>query len=160
MNRTKHVMNMICTISSHFCELCITGYRTRWEDTYQNVNNGCLGWYGPCWFLFFCLCFSLFSKLSIYFFNYLGWNHNILSMKHKWKMKTSGKGCPFSIWTSPGHSEAGGASLSTVAHGIQTPAEPGLEAFLVPSIYIPMDPGTMWYFAEQESAQRWEASDS
>ena len=70
----------------------------------QNVNNGCLGWYGYCWFLSVHLCSYLFSKVPI-FLKVSGLkHHNILRRKHKWKMKNSGKWCSFPIWTTCGQS--------------------------------------------------------
>ena len=70
----------------------------------QNVNNGCMGWYGYCWFLSVHLCSYLFSKLPI-FLKVSGLKyHNILRRKHKRKMKISGKWSSFPIWTTCGPS--------------------------------------------------------
>lgn len=70
----------------------------------QNVNNGCMGWDGYCWFLSVHLCSYLFSKLPV-FLKVSGLKyHNILRRKHLWKMKISGKQCSFPIWTTCGQS--------------------------------------------------------
>ena len=70
----------------------------------QNVNNGCMGWYGYCWFLSVHLCSYLFSKLPI-FLKVSGLKyHNILRRNHKWKMKISGKWCSSRIWRMCGQS--------------------------------------------------------